>query len=171
MPQARSIGTRSFTLSLELTLEAGAQAELLITDFLVEANVLGHSTDPDGARRPLAPIVPRYITDTGYRRRAMEKSDDHRLGLPWVLTSQIDLNVCNDGRYPCDVPAGYVAATQTKTGWFKSQAVLHHGFFPDYQPDDDTTTGCHVDRLSARLISAYFSRAKPFRSPRLRLST
>lgn len=131
---------RIMGLALGLTLAASAQAELLITDFLVETKVLGKSTDPDGELRPYIPIV-SYIPNSGYTRRAMDRSDDNRLGLPWALTSQLDLHVCNDGRFPCNIPAGNISATQTKTGWFKSQAVLHHGFFADFKAEDNITVG------------------------------
>ena len=76
---------RIMGLALGLTLAASAQAELLITDFLVETKVLGKSTDPDGELRPYIPIV-SYIPNSGYTRRAMDRSDDNRLGLPWDRT-------------------------------------------------------------------------------------
>ena len=146
---------RIVALSLGLTLAVSAQAELLITDFLVETKVLGKSTDPDGELRPYIPIVP-YIVETGYSRRAMDRSDDQRLGLPWALTSQLDLHVCNDGRFPCDQPAGNISATQTKTGWFKSQAVLHHGFFPDFRPEENLS----VSGAFANAETLYYSKVE-----------
>jgi hypothetical protein len=69
---------------------------------------------------------------TALRNGRMESSvlsDTSPLGLPWVLTTQLDATVGDSAstqRY-----AGTASATQTKTGWFRADSVAQHDWFTD----------------------------------------
>ncbi len=96
---------RRMTATLVVTAASHAHAELQIVDF--EVSVL--------ARAPQRGVTVEE-----------RKRDDTPLGVPWALTAQVDATQGPSALEQTVV--GSAAATQTKTGWFKSQTVATHGW-------------------------------------------
>jgi hypothetical protein len=90
---------------LAATAAGTAHAELQIVDFEVRAL----------ARAP-----------QGGQGVEVLKTSDVPLGVPWALTAQVDATTGPNALEQI----GNAAATQTKTGWFHSQAIANHGWTP-----------------------------------------